>query len=418
MGWLAANHVLLLAASAVVAFWLARYLQPQGLGRLHYALSAAILAGSFTWLGLDNLLPRELIRRASQRHRILGSAWLMRTLAAIAAVGVVALLGLILRPHDAPMRRLMLIASLFMLPHALAVIGCWFDSRVESRYAVAARLAALGAATAARIAAILLARDVETFVWIFVGSFVVEGVGYVAAYHRRGQSVRQWRPALGEGLRLMRHAWPFIFANLATVIYTRIDHVMLGQMKGDDFVGLYAAAVVLAEMFNFLPVVVHQSVLPGIVRLHEENPELYERRLQQVQTFMTWSGVAMAAGLSLAAPWIVSVAYGPTYAASSDVLRIMVWAMVFIFQGVGMLSRVIADNRQLAWSAGLIAAAGLNVGLNFLWIPPYGLLGAAWATVVSYALTVLLPVTVFPSLRPAGRQIVLAWIAPLSMLRR
>ncbi len=50
------------------------------------------------------------------------------------------------------------------------------------------------------------------------------------------------------------------------MIYLRIDQVMLGEMAGSEEVGVYAAAVRIAEAWYFIPVAVCSSVFPGIVK--------------------------------------------------------------------------------------------------------------------------------------------------------
>src|SRR5690606_17376299 len=86
--------------------------------------------------------------------------------------------------------------------------------------------------------------------------------------------------------------------------------------------------------------------------------------------------------------------------------------LVFTTQGIVVGGWIFVEGRQLQQSVGYVTAAALNVGLNAWWIPWFGLAGAAWATLISNAVAVYLPLVIFPSMRPALWQLLNSFFAP------
>jgi PST family polysaccharide transporter len=110
---------------------------------------------------------------------------------------------------------------------------------------------------------------------------------------------------------------------------------------------------------------------------------------------------------------IVPLLFGHSYAASAPILAVHVWAAPFIFTGT-LLGRWLINESMLGRNA-LRHGAGAtaNIGLNLLLIPMWGGIGAAWATLASYAVANYLFCFGSSAMRDQGRMITLAFLAPL-----
>ena len=84
---------------------------------------------------------------------------------------------------------------------------------------------------------------------------------------------------------------------------------------------------------------------------------------------------------------IVGVLLGREYAASAPVLAVHAWAGVFVALGVGQGVWNVCEGLTRLALARTLGGAAMNVVLNFILIPRFGAFGAAFATVVSYAVS-------------------------------
>jgi PST family polysaccharide transporter len=161
---------------------------------------------------------------------------------------------------------------------------------------------------------------------------------------------------------------------------------MLRQMAGPAAVGVYAAAAKLSEVWYFLPMALASSLLPALLRARATDAETYRRRLQEYYDVSAACAYALSVPIALAASWIVRLAYGEAFAAAGPILAVHIWSSIFVFIGVARGQWLVNEGLQGFYLAATIAGAVANILLNLLLIPRWAGLGAAWATVVSYAL--------------------------------
>jgi PST family polysaccharide transporter len=82
--------------------------------------------------------------------------------------------------------------------------------------------------------------------------------------------------------------------------------------------------------------------------------------------------------------------FGQRYAEAGQILSIHIWTAVFVFLGVASGKWFIAENRQVLAFQRVACGMVINIVLNIVWIPEYGASGAAFATLVSQAVSALL----------------------------
>jgi PST family polysaccharide transporter len=173
---------------------------------------------------------------------------------------------------------------------------------------------------------------------------------------------------------------------MAIMIYMRLDTVMLKVMKGDFAVGLYSAATRVSEVWYFIPMAIVSSVSPSIIRA-KDNSELFYGRLRKLFFLMTLSACVIGSLVALASSTIIRILYSNTYSGAGPVLAVHIWASVFVFLGVAQSSWDVAKNMLKLSLYRTILGAMINVSMNLYLIPRYSAMGAAIATVVSYAVS-------------------------------
>src|SRR5690606_38737753 len=107
--------------------------------------------------------------------------------------------------------------------------------------------------------------------------------------------------------------------------------------------------------------------------------------------------VSIALLITVAAPYLYRYLYKPEFAAAAPVLTIYIWSGIFVFLGGASSQYLIAEGYTRLSLIRTAVGAVINIGLNILWIPRYGMIGAAWATLIAYGsstfLLILIPRT-------------------------
>jgi len=384
-GWLFADKILRMGVGLLVNIWVVRYLGPEKFGMLSYAMAFVALFSALATLGLDGIVIRDLVRQPDSSSEILGSAFLLRVLSALVmvAVSVLAISGV--RYGDSMTLVLVAIIAAGTLFQATDVIDFWFQSKVMSKYAVVARNSAFLIAATVKISLILSHATLIAFGWVALLETALASLGLIIAYHRQREKMLSWKGSVARCRDLLSNSWPLILSGISVAVYMKIDQVMLGNMAGNQAVGIYSSATKISEIWYFIPMTIVSSVFPSIIHAKETNEELYYRRIQRLFSLMAALSLSIAVPMTFLSTWFVTLLYGVNFAAAGPVLAIHIWASLFVFYGVAQGPWDLTENLTKLALFRITAGALLNIVLNIFLIPAHGALGAAVATVLSQA---------------------------------
>ena len=384
--WLFLEQIARMGVGLFVSVWVIRYLGPDRYGILSYAQSLVILLGAVATLGVDKILVRELVRDRYRPEALLGTALALKIGGALAVL-LLLLVATSLSNTEPITRLLVVIIATGTLFKSGDVIGLYFDSQVRSKFTVSAKLFGFVVLTVAKVVLLLLEAPLEAFAIVIAGESALYAASLVYYYRRLRPQMGAWSVEHSLVAPLLAQSWPLILSGIAVKVGMRIDQIMLKSYLEAADVGLYAAGVKLAEAFSFLPVIVGQSLFPKIVSMDLKQEEHTIRRIIR-DGFYLLVGVALF--VNVVSYYTVMLLYGEAYERSYPVVNVLVWTVPLVYLGI-MTNRLLLkhnDSRGVFIRQGL--AALLNVGLNTVLIPRYGIVGSAFATVLAIFMTLCL----------------------------
>lgn len=104
--------------------------------------------------------------------------------------------------------------------------------------------------------------------------------------------------------------------------------------------------------------------------------------------------------VSFTAEYIIDIFFGDVYIKSSSVLVIHIWAAIFIFMRAAFSKWILIESVLVFSLITQGSGAVLNVLLNYFLIPKYGVVGAAYATLASYAMASFISLIFYKKTRP------------------
>jgi PST family polysaccharide transporter len=275
------------------------------------------------------------------------------------------------------------IAAGGLLFGAFDVFDMWFQSRVKSKYTVIAKNIALIVCAAAKVLFIISKAPLIFFVLTNSIEVVIGAVGLVMLYSMSGQSITDFSWSSSLAWQLVKEAWPLAVSGLMIMIYMKIDQIMLAEIAGRHELGIYSAAVRVADPWYFIPAGIISSVFPSLIKAKQENEQKYYQRLQLLYCIITWTGISGSVIMSFLAFPVVKLLYGDQYIGAGEILAINVWVGLFISLGVARSKWLIIENLQRYSLVCLGFGLVVNVILNFLLIPIMQARGAAFSALAS-----------------------------------
>ena len=283
--WLLGERILRMVVSLFVGIYVARYLGPERFGLLSYTLSFVFLFSSLASFGLDDILVRELVQNPEKRKDLLGSVFWLKVCGAL-VMGTAIALVLKYKVEDQQTYWMIALITFGFLFQATNVVDFYFQSQVQSKFAVRAQVIQLILTSLFKIYLVWAKAELVWFAFALMLDQAVVAVLFLLVYHWQ----IEWFPFFSfrwiQAKKLMRDAWPLIFAGMVVSVYMKIDQVMLKEMLDAKAVGVYAAAVKLCEAWYFVPSVITASLFPAIISSKQKNDTLYQQRMQKLYDLM------------------------------------------------------------------------------------------------------------------------------------
>lgn len=383
IGWLFFDKILRMGVGLIVGVWVARYLGPEQFGLFNFASAFVGMFGAIAGLGLQGVVVRDLVREPDSKEEILGSAAALQLVGGFVAYGLILATIFWLRPDDALAKTIVAILGSMMLFKVSEIAVCWFESQVLSKFTVWVQNGTFLVFASIKVMLILKSAPLVAFAWATMAEGLAVALMMLIVLGVRGPRANQLRMQVARVKLLLAESWPLLLSGVAVMVYMKIDQVMLGQIIGDEAVGVYSAAVRISEIWYFVPMAIVSSVFPAILGAKERDERLYYKRLQHLFDLITWVSLIVAFVFTFLSELIVTLLYGDPFIEASAVLTVHIWGGIFVFLGVVSGKWFLVENLQLLSLQRSVLGALLNIIMNFLLIPKYGVLGAAWGSVVS-----------------------------------
>lgn len=201
---------------------------------------------------------------------------------------------------------------------------------------------------------------------------------------------------------LLAFGLPLVPTSLAYWIFVSSDRIILGKLSTLDVVGLYSVAASAVGLLGLMNSALGLAWSPHAVRLYEEQPEAAPMLFGQVMTYVLTGFGLLCVGITAFADELLIILSTPEFypaalAVGPLALGFIAYASTQITATGISLSKKTKYFAIYSWAAAL-----LNVTLNVLFVPVWGMMAASWATAVSYVFLTLAYLITSQRLKPVA----------------
>jgi O-antigen/teichoic acid export membrane protein len=293
----------------------------------------------------------------------------------------------ITNPEDTLLHSIVILIALGYIIQSVDVIDFFFQSQLKAKWIAISRFTSLLAFGVLKLSFVHFQFSLTYFIWAQLGEMLTSGLFLCFFYRIEYGRIFQWQINPISARAMLRESMPILFAEIAIIIYMRIDQVMIGNMLGNGALGIFSAAVRLSEVWYMVPVVICSATFPSIVKAYTTNRLEYQQKMQGLYDLLIWLGILVSIVISVFASTIVRLIYGNQFTDSASILIIHTWTSVFVFMGFASNQQLVLERlTQISFYRTLFGLTG-NVLFNLLLIPLWGAKGAAVSTLVAQALS-------------------------------
>ncbi len=373
----ASNALFLFLLTLVVS----RQMGPAIFGVFSFLTAVVISANCLSSLGLDVWMVREITKAPEKAKQYLSSILGLKTGTSLITI---ALIFLIFRATDLPESTLHLlwILSVSLIFNTISqTLWHYGDCFKEFIYHSFLWATSNIIKSLTGIVLVLLYRDLELLI---VGIVFAEALALILSIYIIRQKFGRFAPQFQFSVwwNFLRRSGPIGMGVIFSVLYFRLDIVMLQLMTDERIVGFYSAAYRLFEVVVVLPHSLMIVLFPSLVEEFHTDPRKFKISFKKAFTVYLVVGSSIALVFFKFSNEIISLIYGNAFLFSVQLLEVLAIAVALSFLIFLLSNILIVSGREMTNAWNLMGATALNIILNLAWIPAHGALGAAWATVV------------------------------------
>lgn len=375
--WLLFEKITKLAVAFVLIGLVANQLGPEDFGVLSLGLSVATIIWAIANLGLDQILIKEFTQHKYSDSELLSTAVICRLITS----------ALLVIPCFIVIYHSSALQAEHKLAYAITIASVLFYNfnsyqalyQAKSQSSHIALIGLSGLCVSSLVKIVLLWNEAGLVLFALSAAFDIAVNLFLYTRFPPKGAVRVRLSAFNVSMirELWRPAAPMLLCSLIIVVYTRVDQLMLASLVGIEEAGIYSVTIRVVEAYAVIPMLVATAFFPFICT----NPDT--KKVRTYFDIVVFTSIITGLAVWAAAHFAIPLLFGPEYIRAREILGISMLAAVLTVVGFACTNYLVAVNlghlRPLRLGLGLV----MNIGLNLMLIPRFGMWGAASATLIS-----------------------------------
>tara|TARA_B110000977_G_scaffold201481_1_gene296285 strand:- start:4956 stop:6335 length:1380 start_codon:yes stop_codon:yes gene_type:complete len=361
---------------------LVNYVGATNFGLISVLLAYGSIALCFTKFGLDPYIGNEIAKAEGQANDIFINALLIRLGITLPVVILIATYTF-LSEQLTEFRSFYFILCIYVIFMSMDIFEQYFFATKKNKLLSVIKITVSFLFMLGKIAAVFLHADLPTIFALILLEQVILTLVLLATFQLKSKYLWKITPDLELIKNAFRESYPVFIASLSVIIYTRVDQIMLAQIVDYKILGYYATAIRFAEVPYAIPVIVVTIFFPALIEAKKNGDSDYISRLQFIYNSITLLSVLSTLLVCMLSSFVITILFGQEFETAAAILKIYSLCYLFVFIGSVYTRALTIEGRATRIMQRTLVGSCLNIFFNFILIPNYGGIGAAWATVIS-----------------------------------
>ncbi len=386
--WLAIGQFGSRLIRSAITIYSARLLGASEYGIFSYALGIASFFTIFSDIGTSVILTREVAKEPEKEKNYFATIFAIRTFLLIfTAVLLIAVAPRFIKIEKAAY--LMPFVALFTILEGFRDVAYAFFKGKEKMELEAIVTSAVNfAVTVFGFIALSISPMSATLLKVYIAGSLI---GFFMTVYLLREEYRGIIKYFSKKLigPITKAAWPMAAGGLVGAFMSNVDILMLGWWRTASEIGFYSVGQKIVGMLYIIGGLMPTAIYPAVSRIiHENDKERISSILSKTMIIVLMAAVPFSIGGIILGDQIIRLVFGINYINAVPVFRIMILSLMAIYPFSVLNIAILGFNKQskLFWYS--IIATITNIVLNAVLIPPYGIEGAAAATLFANSLNV------------------------------
>ena len=386
--WMLLGNGIKVLSGILVTAYVARQLGVELFGIIAYSLSILTILMVISRLGMESLLVRNLARidDSQDRNSNIGMAYyLMQYTSLLVFVSGFAVVYYIF--GDVDRTYVILIITISGLFQPMMVIDYNFQSQCLNAVNFKSK-----------VFSIIIGSFVKIFlawsghgVMVIAAAYVLEPMLYYAMQSVSYNNIEHQKPILSwvynskKWKSNLLQSTPLVITGLLGILLTRFDHFYIDAVLGVESLSIYSVAVRFYESWIMFPQIVALAIIPILTYKLDKSKGQSDPIIQALIINISLS-ILFVVACYFGSEYVINLLFGREYIEASNVLIVLSYTTIFMSIGSLYFRVLINENNQKKIAIILLLTLVLNIILNLILVESMGVIGSAYAMLLSVGL--------------------------------
>lgn len=370
------------AIRAIAIIYVARLLGTSEYGVFSYAIGLAGFFTLFADIGINSVLTRNAAQRPGDARAYFATAfWMKVVLLVLTALAVI-----FVAPHFSNIVEatalMPLVALIVIFDNLRDFLGAYFRSQEKmEREAFVTMLTNIAIAVFC-VGILFYSRTAFAITYAYVGGVVVGAIaGFVLLREEFVKIIANFKMEYAK--EILNAAWATALIGLLGSFMLSLDVVMLGWLTNATAIGLYSAAQRIIQVLYMIPTIIASAIFTALARAVALQDKATQQNLMEKSMHILFSvAMPITVGGIILGPQIINLVFGSAYLPATLTFQIFMATVLFVFPGTLIGNFILAHHKQRDVALYVGTAVLMNIVLNYALIIPFGIAGAAVATLI------------------------------------
>lgn len=373
------GKLLSIGLSFITVAFLTRYLGSSGYGNYTLVFSYLGFFSIIADFGLQLAIVKEIATLEKDHFSLYGTYFLLKV-SLIIISNVLALTALYFFPYSMQLKFGIVIGAF-----AVSVSGMmgYFNAIFQARLRLDLLTYLDIAAKVVTVAGIVLAVFFKLNFYLVISAVLLGNTvsffcGFLLLKHTVHFSFNR-----SVALKLLLISFPIGITSFLSTLYFKVDTIILSLFRSSSDVGIYSLAYKVLENILVFWGFYMAPTYPLLARLKIGEVKAYKKLLFDSSVLALLSSVPIIIVVIIFAPWIIDVFAGSSFLSAVLPLQILIFSVPILFLNNVIYNFYILEQKNIIAGVSMVIALGINLLLNFIYIPKYGYIAASYTTVLS-----------------------------------
>jgi len=368
-------------SSLMITILVVNHLGAEGFGILSLSLASLTALSSIVSLGMDSILFKRFISKENSPKDLIEASCYIRLIVAVVVLIITTVVNLLFDETFIDVLNVLVIGFVF---DSFLSFKDYFAANLKNRFYTYSTIFALIIQLLIMYVMVNYNANIKALSITYVVSKIIQASGlYYCFYKDSGiVIVPKYHRCLIKSL--LKSSFPMMLATSIGLLYSLQDQFFINVLLDERALGVYAVGIKLVLILIVLPTIISNVFYPSLVSKYNQTcKKSYEKQLESIYLIFFLLGGMTCISVYLSADFIISLLFNQEFVYASKVMEVYsVLLVISFFQSINNKILILNNLQHVIFKRSLMALV-INALLNIVLIPKYGILGAAYSTVIS-----------------------------------